>query len=212
MASVVSTSSHTGSSRQRDVAIVAGLILVLISAATWLVQLTRYKATPGPSASTPALWPAQSTLSPSAGVPTLVMFTHPKCPCTAASLAELRVALSAASGRVKPIVAFASPTDGAEWKVSGFRGSAASIPGVELAEDPGRHEAHRFGALTSGHVVLYGADGRLRFSGGITPSRGHGGDNPGRRRLAAILENPALVASSTPVFGCELDEPPGADQ
>ncbi|MDP1922800.1 MAG: RedB protein [Myxococcales bacterium] len=202
--------SHTRSSRQRDAAIVAGLILVLISAAIWLVQLTRYKATPGPSASTPALWPAQSTLSLSTEVPTLVMFTHPKCPCTAASLAELRVALSSALGKVKPVVAFASPDDGPEWKVSGFRGSAASIPGVELAEDPGRLEAHRFGALTSGHVVLYGADGRLRFSGGITPSRGHGGDNPGRRRLAAILENPALVAASTPVFGCELDEP-GAD-
>lgn len=207
----MSTSSHTRSGRQRDVAIVAGLILVLLSAATWLVQLTRYKATPGPSAATPAVWPSQSRLSLSPEVPTLVMFTHPKCPCTAASLAELRVALSAASGRVKPVVAFASPTEGTEWMTPGVRASATSIPGVTVAEDPGRLEAHRFGALTSGHVVLYGPDGRLRFSGGITPSRGHGGDNPGRRRVTAILENPALVTASTPIFGCELDEPAGAD-
>jgi hypothetical protein len=27
--------------------------------------------------------------------------------------------------------------------------------------------------------------------------------------VAAILENPALVTASTPIFGCELDEPPG---
>lgn len=187
------------------------LVVVLISAAIWLVQLTRYKATPGLSGATPTHWPTESGLSLAPEVPTLIMFTHPKCPCTAASLAELRVVLSAAAGKVKPLVAFASPSDGAAWKVPGVRASAASIPGVIVAEDPGRLEAHRFGALTSGHVVLYGADGRLRFSGGITPSRGHGGDNPGRQRLVAILENPWLVTASTPIFGCELDEPRGDD-
>lgn len=52
--------------------------------------------------------------------------------------------------------------------------------------------------------MLYGADGRLLFSGGITGSRGHSGDNEGRRAIVSLLTGEGAYKSDTPVFGCSL--------
>jgi hypothetical protein len=61
---------------------------------------------------------------------------------------------------------------------------------------------------TSGQVLLYDASGRLRFRGGIRPSRGHEGDNTGRRALEALLlGDGAAPPLSTAVFGCPLFHP-----
>ena len=87
---------------------------------------------------------------------------------------------------------------------------ASSIPGVEVREDVDGVEAARFGAETSGEVVLYSPRGRLLFRGGITGVRGHEGDNLGLQRLIAALSSasspPAAVAESQ-VFGCALKDP-----
>jgi hypothetical protein len=70
-------------------------------------------------------------------------------------------------------------------------------------DDAGR-EARRFNADTSGQTALYGRDGTLLFQGGITISRGHSGDNPGRSALEALLENRLSNPNRTLVFGCAL--------
>ena len=44
---------------------------------------------PGGDPEAPARWPEASALVRNADGPTLVLFAHPKCPCTDASLAEL---------------------------------------------------------------------------------------------------------------------------
>jgi hypothetical protein len=75
---------------------------------------------------------------------------------------------------------------------------------VTVLDDVDGTEARRFGALTSGQVVVYDADGRLRFSGGITPARGHAGDNAGRSAIIALLEGASSASVETPVFGCSL--------
>jgi hypothetical protein len=83
---------------------------------------------------------------------------------------------------------------------------AAGIPGVQVNEDVDGAEAARFGAATSGEVVLYGADGKLRFRGGITGVRGHEGDNLGLQKLmAAVASAPAGVGESK-VYGCALQD------
>ena len=204
---MTTTLIHPASPHRRDVAIVAGLLVLLFAAVSWFVRLTQYKSVPGPSASAPLRWPAQSALRRDAGLPTLVLFAHPKCPCTSASLSELRAALSGFGGRVQAIVAFSAPV-GAErdWQTTGAWQAAREIPGVVTVLDPDGAETARFGAKTSGHVVLYGAEGALLFSGGITASRGHEGDNPGRARVRALLEDPRAAGGKTPVFGCELVE------
>ncbi len=69
-------------------------------------------------------------------------------------------------------------------------------------------EARRFGAATSGHVMLYDAAGRLHFSGGITPARGHEGDSLGRDAVIDLIEAYRSAGRRcSPVFGCPLATP-----
>src|SRR5215472_16789844 len=52
-------------------------------------DLFDYGQAEGPKACPPAQWPAGSKLQLKADGPTLVMFAHPKCPCTRSSIGEL---------------------------------------------------------------------------------------------------------------------------
>jgi hypothetical protein len=87
--------------------------------------------------------------------------------------------------------------------------SAQNIPGVTVLADRAGVEAGRFNGVTSGIAMLYDVDGRLLFSGGITDSRGHSGDNQGREAIVSLLTGDGNTQSVTPVFGCSLlDEDP----
>src|SRR5689334_844040 len=174
--------------RLRDKWIVAGLCVLFIGIVVAMGSLWKYKNTPGEQAAAPTRWPAASRIERDPGFPTLVMFAHPMCPCTRASLSELRAIMSEFHDRVTAHVLFAMP-DGVSptWATGESLAVAASIPGVRVQRDEGEHEAALFGAKTSGHVVLYDKAGGILFRGGITSSRGHVGDNTGRARLTALL-------------------------
>src|SRR5207245_1232830 len=105
-------------------------------------------------------------------------------------------------------VVFVKP-DGAcgDWDQTPLRAAAAQISGVRVLSDDLGVQAQLFGAKTSGHVVFYDARGTLQFSGGITRSRGHAGDNAGRRSLLAALRHQPVGQPTTPVFGCALLAP-----
>jgi hypothetical protein len=81
---------------------------------------------------------------------------------------------------------------------------AAAIPGVHPIEDIDGGEIRKFGAATSGQVLLYDASGRLQFNGGITASRGHAGDNDGRDAVASLLRSGRAPLHTAFVFGCSL--------
>ena len=137
--------------------------------------------------------------------PTLVMLAHPHCPCTRASIGELAQIMARLRGRVAAYVLLVKPkTAGRDWEDTDLRRSAEAIPGVRVLFDLNGAEARHFGVETSGHTLLFDADGRQLFSGGITASRGHAGDNAGERALVALVnrETPALIR--TRVFGCSL--------
>jgi hypothetical protein len=147
---------------------------------TWVIAvgfgiraLYAYSTEPGSQATAPALWPEESKLAAPSGRPSIVMFVHPECPCTRASLAELQ-------------------------EIANHVGDRASI---SISSDD--LEAARFGAKTSGHVVVYDAFGIRRYSGGITGSRGHVGDNVGRRLVEQIIDG-APGDLTHAVFGCAL--------
>ena len=89
---------------------------------------------------------------------------------------------------------------------SGLAGGAPAVAGAATVGDPRAAEAGRFGVATSGHALLFDRDGRLLFSGGITPSRGHEGDNFGASAILARLDGRPAPAES-PVFGCPIDAP-----
>ena len=67
-------------------------------------------------------------------------------------------------------------------------------------------EADRLGAKTSGHTVVFGRNGAVLFSGGITASRGHVGDNAGENAVLAALKQEMPDRRQTPVFGCSLTD------
>jgi hypothetical protein len=183
---------------------VAGVFWVSFVAIGFLI-LAKEEFTPVKAAPQGALFPRNCALQLVTDKPTLVLFAHPHCPCTRASLHELDTLLAQTQKRVSATVVFTIP-DGvpAGWERGDLWNSATTIPGLHVIRDPGGREAHRFDVEGSGHVLLYAPSGKLLFSGGITASRGHEGDNVGRSAvLSFILEGHAAV-SQTPVFGCSL--------
>jgi hypothetical protein len=136
---------------------------------------------------------------------TLVLFAHPQCPCTRASLHELDCLMAETQNRVSVSVVFTIP-DGVpvDWEQGDLWNSATSIPGLRVIRDRGGREAHRFNVAGSGHVLLYAPSGKLLFSGGITASRGHEGDNVGRTAIVSFILAGHSPVSHTPVFGCSL--------
>lgn len=161
-----------------------------------------YDATPGSRSR------ATATDRPASGRWSLVMYAHPHCPCTRASLTELRELLAHAPVDVDVRVLFVRPQAVADgWERGESWGIAASIPGVRVECDRDGAEARRSGAIVSGHVSLHDRDGRLAFQGGITKARGRTGDNPGRRAVLALLNGHSGLDHEAPVFGCPLFAP-----
>jgi hypothetical protein len=91
-----------------------------------------------------------------------------------------------------------------EWAHTDLWYSAADIPGVTVVSDENGAEARCFSQETSGAAVLYDDKGRLLFTGGITASRGHWGDNDGLTAIVALLRGEGSDLKVTPVFGCSL--------
>ncbi len=145
----------------------------------------------------------QSHLAHRDGMATLVMFAHPRCACTRAELREL---VGRHAGHVDVYVVFLQPNE--TWSHTGIWNDATSIETVNVLDDTEGAEAERFGAMTSGHVVLYDSHGALAFAGGITSARGHVGDNAGARTLDALLDESRAheLAQATvgPVYGCRI--------
>ena len=195
-------------SRSRDAWIIAGLLFTLILIVTAFAGLWQYKTTAGTSAATRPKWPTTSSLVLSKTHPTLVVFAHPLCACTAATLTELRGVMSEAAGKVDAQVLFMLPDGvGDDWLESATWRDAISIPGVHVQRDERSAEARRFGAATSGQIFLYAPDGYLLYSGGITDARGHVGANPSRALLMSQIDHPDRPARTAPVFGCGLEDP-----
>lgn len=151
---------------------------------------------------------APSTLATSlrtAGRPTLVVAAHPACPCTRATFRELDRVLTSNRGAADVIVLFAG--DPKHDRVArDLRAQAERMKGARIIDDPKQELAKSLGAHTSGTVLFYDASGALRFAGGVTPSRGHEGDNAGAAAVRELLETSAARASSSPVYGCSLHE------
>jgi hypothetical protein len=179
--------------------------LWLGSALAGLIVVWSYENGPGIAAPTDSNWPEESALALATDRPTLVLLAHPQCSCTRATLGELAEALARAGSLPKTYVVFLKPSsmpDG--WEKTDLWRKAASLPNTTVMRDDDGREAERFGAATSGQTMLFDANGRLLFSGGITGARGHAGDNAGRASLVALLNRRPNPHASTNVFGCSL--------
>lgn len=178
-----------------------GLILFGIG---WL---ERYSHTEGAQAKTPMQWPKASSLQPSVN-PTLLVFLHPECSCSEATVSELDKLLAQIPKSVQTYAVFVQPETWSEKDVKGSLWNRTKrIPNVKLIIDKNREEAKLFGAMTSGHTLAYDKIGKLIFSGGITGARGHEGDNEGEETVIKLLNNDKNIRTAqTKIFGCGLFE------
>lgn len=179
-----------------------------------LFLLSRYKYTPGRAADAPLRWPTASVLERDPARPTLVLFAHPYCPCTKASLEEYDAIVRGAGDAVRAYVVVADLEEAGDAREMLAR--VAKMDGVRMHLDSAGAEAARFHARTSGQTVLYDPRGELVFEGGVTSARGHIGDSIGKRRVTELLRpgvRSALGAHGaepfeTSVYGCALEGPP----
>jgi hypothetical protein len=187
----------------------SGLLVIWgLVVASGILLVEGYGARRGEAGSPPSQWPEESLVRRRVDRSTLLMFLHPQCPCSQASIEELGFILKQCGLRVSAHALLLSPihrSDG--WGKSAIEDAIGALPDVNVWPDRGGAEARRFRVATSGHVVLYDAQGRLTFSGGITAARGHQGDNDGRAAVIDRILGKQESRSWGPVFGCPLSAP-----
>ena len=168
----------------------------------WILD---YQTRPGEPANAPTLWPDSTRVARRAGEPRLVLFVHPHCPCTRATMSELERVLARTPDHLRASAVFIVPPGlDPEWAKTDLWRAASRMPRVDVLLDRDGMEAARFGVKTSGQVLLYDATGRLEFAGGITPGRGHAGDNAGADAVVAFACHSIAERPGTPVLGCKL--------
>lgn len=155
-----------------------------------------------------AAWPGGAGLVAPEGRPLLLMLVHSQCPCTRASLDQLRTLLARAGERVEArLLVYTPAVTPPHWEQGALDAALAALPGVQQVADVDGALAARLGLQTSGHVLLYSPDGRLLFSGGLTPSRSHRGDSAGLSAALDIALGRPPARRESPVYGCPIGAP-----
>lgn len=191
-------------------AYVAIAIWIAAVVAGWSVLARyQYSANDSPAAKQVDHWPFESRLPRTPDHSTLIVFLHPMCPCSRATLTELERLFTSVQGRANGamdcVVDATMPEDaGDDWSDTDTVSRAKKLPNARVYADRGGAEADTFGATTSGFVMLFDKQGTRQFAGGVTESRGHEGDNAGLDALQRILCNESNATRSFPVFGCRL--------
>ena len=169
------------------------------------VILWDYSNNPGAPGEAPLQWPEISALSFDSTSPNLVMFAHPRCPCTRASLEELEKIVAKSNQQINLNIVFYHPEKFPQkWVKTSLYHRAERILRAKLSIDTRQQEIHNFRPQTSGQVYLYSQSGKLIYSGGITGSRGHEGDNVGSRTILTWINDGTLLQEKAFVFGCSL--------
>jgi hypothetical protein len=156
----------------------------------------------------PPRWPRACKILPSEQRATLILFAHPHCACTRASLGELEKIVARCQDAVTCWVVFFKPLSVEDdWDQTDLWTTAAAIPGVQVMSDVDGQQARLFHVATSGQALLYDKRGELLFSGGITFARGHAGDNAGRTAIESALAGRSSAFQQAPVYGCPIALP-----
>ncbi len=191
-------------------AVIAAAVALWIPAVAFGINiLWSYSTTPGRTGGPPLDWPTNAPIAREKGRATLVMFAHPQCECSRATLGELAILMAQTHRQLDVDVFFYLPAhEASAWAQTDLWHGASAMPGVRVHEDREGAVAQSFGAFTSGQTLLYDSSGRLLFKGGITAFRGHSGDNAGRSAITALLQSEpspgTILPVITPVFGCSL--------
>jgi len=149
-------------------------------------------------------WPEQADILRNEQELTLLMFLHPRCPCTRASLHELEQVLREAGQPGATFVVYQPRAGDATWQTSPLLDVIRALPEAKIVWDQQGQITKKFGAVTSGQVQLYRPSGECLFNGGITRLRGHEGTNAASEQLLAALQGKPSALAPTAVYGCAL--------
>jgi hypothetical protein len=184
------------------------IVWIAIAVAGWYgISAYGFNGDPQATTSIVSQWPVDSTIVRLTERPTLVLFLHPKCPCSRATVGELeRLPVLVPSDALPDVcvVAAAPRATGDLWWSSPFLDRVARLPNARMVRDPGGVETDLFGARVSGTVLLFDPAGKRLYAGGVTMSRGHAGDNVGLQAVTDLLVNPRADVSSIPPLGCAM--------
>jgi hypothetical protein len=203
------STSPTRTSDRLSWPLAAALIVwIAIAVAGWYgISAYGFKGDPQATTDIVPQWPAESNIARMTGRPTLILFLHPKCPCSRATVAELERLPVLVPGDALPdvcVVAAAPRSTGDRWWSSPFLARAARIPNARLVRDLGGVETELFGVRVSGTVLLFDPAGNRLYAGGVTMSRGHAGDNVGLQAVTDLLVDHDADVSSIPPLGCAM--------
>jgi hypothetical protein len=187
-------------------------VLSIFAVAVWLGivatgfgWLAHYETRPGQLGQSSQSWPTASRLALDPERWNLVMFLHPHCPCSQASLQELSELRTKFPNNLRVCLVFCKPAGvPAGWEQTATWKQATALPDVEVLGDEHDAERRAFGALTSGEVLAYDPGGALRYRGGITAARGKTGPSVGRDTVVALFAGGHPARHEGPVFGCPL--------
>ena len=184
--------------------------------ASWIVSimvslgiLTWYKFTPGEQVEIAGQWPKEASHLQTPGSANLVMFVHPECPCSLASMDELARLLPIIADHIAIKVVFRELTGqyGRQLSEHALWKKAKTLPHVQLLIDPGQKLENSFQAKTSGQTYLFDKEGRKIFQGGLTPLRGHTGETQASSFIKQWSRQQTISRSiSSSVFGCPMQE------
>ncbi len=186
------------------------LLLLMFVSMTGFALLTDYSTRPGPESdvllriSSDELPGIQSTDGDS---PTIILFYHPKCPCTFATIRCLE--RLSTNFRTQPqIHAFAyRPQDESDtWIDSRSTRVLRNLEDIRIHPDIDGERFRRFGVRVSGHILIYDKNCDLTFSGGITPFRSHEGDCRASQQFVRCANDEIDECTRWPVFGCVVCE------
>lgn len=165
-----------------------------------------YSNTPGQQGEVAQILAPDSEIQLDTQRPTLVMYAHPHCPCTEASVEELTRLQARLKGKFLTCVVFYVPEDGINeesWREDGMWDDVQRLTDTVVLADPGGKLAKQAGAEISGTVGLYAPDRRLLYFGGITPARGHAGDNVGTFAIQDYFNELAFDGRGA-AYGCQI--------
>jgi hypothetical protein len=171
--------------------------------------LHRHEFTPAPLGSPAAVWPSGTPLTLEKDRLTFVLAVHPRCPCTEATVVELNELLTPGSQRGRLNALVFKPVSADDWWIATSTvHELMARKDAQIWTDVEGALAARFGAVTSGTLLVFNPQGVLEFAGGVTPVRGQTGPNAGASTVAALLDGHIASVHSSPVFGCSLVSTP----
>ncbi len=186
----------------------SGLFLLVlpwcIAVAFGFSILITYSSLAGSGSVSPPFWPNDIELVDANEGHALLVFIHPKCPCTFATVSELERLVAEINPPCQIVFLLNCPKlQQSQWSRSALASRCNAFPGGRVILDFDGELATKFKAKNSGYCLLY-LEGQLLFQGGVTTERGHEGQSLGRDALRQLLTGQKTTIRRTPVFGCEL--------